>query len=181
VLSLGLITAALTISLQDVARNFVGGLSIFLKNIYRVGDRIEIASKKGDVIDIGLPYTTIIETNEWISGDQHTGISAIPNGYILNNTINNYTKDFDFLWDEIVLPITYDSDWRAASALFQEVLEKETEPTALAAKKHLDKLGSKYYLIFMKAMGASTFMKLTDNWIELHGRYITNVCERRVV
>jgi small-conductance mechanosensitive channel len=76
-----LIAAAFTITLQDVAKNFVGGLSIFLKNIYRVGDRIEIASKKGDVIDIGLLYTTIMETNEWISGDQHTGrISLIPNG-----------------------------------------------------------------------------------------------------
>jgi len=57
-----------------------------------------------------------METGEWISGDQHTGrISVIPNSYVLSNTINNYTKDFNFLWDEIILHITYDSDWREAN------------------------------------------------------------------
>jgi small-conductance mechanosensitive channel len=101
----GLVAAAVTISLQDVAKNFAGGSSIFLNGLYKVGDRIEINSKRGDVIDIGILYTTIMETNEWVSGDQHTGrLSVIPNSYVLASVLNNYTRDFNFLWDEIAVP-----------------------------------------------------------------------------
>jgi small-conductance mechanosensitive channel len=53
-LSLGLIGAAIAFALQDIFKNFAGGIMIFLNGIYRVGDRIEINQKSGDVIDIGL-------------------------------------------------------------------------------------------------------------------------------
>ncbi|NYT02004.1 MAG: mechanosensitive ion channel [Methanosarcinales archaeon] len=96
----GLIAAGLTIALQEVAKNFVGGLLILINNLYSVGDRIEINSKLGDVIDIGMFSTTIMETNEWISGDQPTGrLSVIPNGQVLNSVVNNYTRDFNFIWE----------------------------------------------------------------------------------
>jgi len=107
VLGFGLVAAAFTLSMQDVAKNFAGGLNIFINRIYRVGDRIEIGSKKGDVIDIDIFYTTIMETNEWVSADLPTGrLSIIPNSLVLSNITNNYTKDFEFLWDEISFPIT---------------------------------------------------------------------------
>ena len=58
---------------------------IFLNGIYRVGDRIEMNQKFGDVIDIGLLYTTLMETREWVSGDQVTGrLAIVPNGGVLN-------------------------------------------------------------------------------------------------
>ncbi len=117
-MSFGLVAAAFTLTMQDVAKNFAGGLSILFNRIYRVGDRIEIGSKKGDVIDIDIFYTTIMEINEWVSAEQPTGrLSIIPNSYVLTNITNNYTKDFDFLWDEISLPITYSSDWKPQKRL----------------------------------------------------------------
>jgi small-conductance mechanosensitive channel len=58
-------------------------------------------------------YTTILEIDEWVAGDQPTGrLSMIPNSYVLSNITNNYTKDFNFIWDEIAIPILYSSDWR---------------------------------------------------------------------
>jgi small-conductance mechanosensitive channel len=144
VLGFGLVAAAFTLTMQDVAKNFAGGLSIFFNRIYRVGDRIEIGSKKGDVIDIDIFYTTIMEINEWVSADQPTGrLSIIPNSYVLSNATNNYTKDFDFLWDEISFPITYSSDWKAARTLIIDAISQETATVEELAKKEISNMERK--------------------------------------
>ena len=181
VLGFGLVAAAFTITMQDVAKNFVGGLSIFINRIYQVGDRIEIGSKKGDVIDIGIFYTTIMETNGWVSADQPTGrISIIPNSYVLSNTTNNYTKDFDFLWDEISFPITYNSDWKAARTLIIDVISQETRTFEELAKKEISHMEQKYFLS-KGSLTAEAFISLTDNWIDLTARYVTPVRQRRMI
>jgi len=178
-LGFGLVAAAFTLTMQDVAKNFVGGLIILFNRIYRVGDRIEIGSKKGDVIEIDIFYTTIMETNEWVSADQHTGrLSIIPNSYVLTNITNNYTKDFDFLWDEISFPITYSSDWKAAKALIIDVISQETGMVEELAKKQTSNMERKYFLS-KGSMKAEVFVSLTDNWIELTARYVTPVRQRR--
>jgi len=181
VLGFGLVAAAFTLSMQDVAKNFAGGLNIFINRIYRVGDRIEIGSKKGDVIDIDIFYTTIMETNEWVSADLPTGrLSIIPNSLVLSNITNNYTKDFEFLWDEISFPITYNSDWVAAKKLIFEVMGQETSTVEELATKGISHMERKYFLS-SGAMNADVFVRLTDNWIELTARYVTPVRQRRTV
>lgn len=181
VLGFGLVAAAFTLSMQDVAKNFAGGLNIFINRIYRVGDRIEIGSKKGDVIDIDIFYTTIMETNEWVSADLPTGrLSIIPNSLVLSNITNNYTKDFEFLWDEISFPITYTSDWVAAKKLIFEVMSQETSTVEELATKGISHMERKYFLS-SSAMNADVFVRLTDNWIELTARYVTPVRQRRTV
>ena len=167
--------------MQDVAKNFAGGLSILFNRIYRVGDRIEIGSKKGDVIDIDIFYTTIMEINEWVSGEQPTGrLSIIPNSYVLSNVTNNYTKDFNFLWDEISLPITYSSDWKAAKALIIDAINQETGSVEELVEKEISNMERKYFLP-KGSMHAEIFVSLTDNWIELTARYATSVRQRRMI
>jgi small-conductance mechanosensitive channel len=123
----GLVAAGVAIALQDVFKNFAGALSILLNSVYRVGDRIEINGKIGDVIDIGPFYTSLIELREWVDGDQTTGrIILLPNRQVLSFPIHNYTKDHNFLWDEIALPITYESDWRKAIELIEGIVKKHT-------------------------------------------------------
>jgi small-conductance mechanosensitive channel len=181
VLGFGLVAAAFTLSMQDIAKNFAGGLSIFINQIYRVGDRIEIGDKKGDVIDIDILYTTIMEINEWVSADQPTGrLSLIPNSYVLSNVTNNYTKDFDFLWDEISFPITYNSDWKAAKMLIIEIIRQETTSIGEQAQGEISHMERKYF--FSKgSTNTEVFIRLTDNWIELTARYVTPVRQRRMI
>jgi small-conductance mechanosensitive channel len=180
-LSLGLIGAAIAFALQDIFKNFAGGIMIFLNGIYRVGDRIEINQKSGDVIDIGLLYTTLMETREWVSGDQVTGrLAIVPNGGVLNVTVQNYTRDFDFIWDELTIPITYDSDWIEAKTKILEILRTETKEIIEKAEKIMNGLEGKYY--FQKrSIEPSIFMTLTDNWISFGIRYVTEVRNRRVL
>ena len=67
--SYGLVGAGIAVALQDFFKNFVGGIIPFVTGIYRVGDRTEVNSKYGDVIDIHILYTTLMEMKEWVAGD----------------------------------------------------------------------------------------------------------------
>ena len=180
-LGFGLVAAAFTISIQDVAKNLVGGLVIMFNSIYKVGDRIEIAGKKGDVIDINLLHTTIMEMSEWVSSDQHTGrLSSLPNFLVLSNAVNNYTKDFSFVWDEITLPISYDSDWRAAESLIMDIVIQETHMMKEYAEEEISHMQRKYYIL-KSSTDPGIFFKLTDNWIELTARYVAPARQRRIL
>ncbi len=179
--SYGLIAAGLAIALQDLFKNFVGGIILFLTRVYRVGDRIEVDSKYGDVIDIGLLYSTLLEVKGWIGGEQATGrLMVIPNNHIISGAVYNYTKDHNFIWDEITIPITYDSNWKEAAQKFLEIVRKETETITKEAEKEVLKTEEKYYLS-KQVMEPEVYLSLTDNWITCSIRYTTEVRERRVV
>jgi small-conductance mechanosensitive channel len=181
IVGFGLVAAAFTITMQDVARSFVGGLIIFFDRIYSVGDRIEIGDKQGDVIDISLLYTTVLEIGDWVDGDQPTGrLSAIPNSYILSNVVNNYTKDFNFIWDEMIIPVTYDSDWKEAVSLIMDAVRIVTGDLIDRAEKAIPVLKHKYYFSG-RSTEPAVFIKLTDNWIECHARFVTDPWSRRII
>ncbi|MGC9444011.1 MAG: mechanosensitive ion channel family protein [Candidatus Methanospirareceae archaeon] len=179
--SYGLLAAGIAIALQDFFRNFVGGVIIFTTGIYRVGDRIELQQKYGDVMDIGIMYTTLLELKEWVAGDQATGrLTLIPNGYVLSSVINNYTKDNNFIWDELEIPLTYDSDWREALTTMRRIVGEETRAMASRAEDDILKLKEKYYLT-IRTVEPEIYLTLTDNWIMFHIRFITDVRQRRQV
>jgi len=176
----GLVAAGVAIALQDLFRNFAGGIVLFLTSPYRVGHRVEINGKYGDVIDVGIMYTTLLEMREWVGGDQATGrVSAIPNGVVLSTNINNYTKDHSFIWDEFMLPITYESNWKEASKIIQTILQEETNQYLEDAKKSFSKLEERYY-VSSRNIEANVFLSLTDNWIQMSARYVVEARSRRV-
>ena len=177
--AVGLIGAAVAFAIQDIFKNFIGGVMIFFNGIYRVGDRIEINETFGDVIDISLFYTTLMETREWVSGDQVTGrLTTVPNGLVLNGTVQNYTKDFDFIWDEITVPITYDSNWKEGANRILEIVTNETKNTIENAKRAMERIEGKYYFT-KRSLDPAIFLTLTDNWITFGIRYVADVRQRR--
>jgi small-conductance mechanosensitive channel len=181
VISVGLIGAAIAFAIQDLFRNFVGGIIVHLNGLYRVGDRVQINDKYGDVIDISILYTTLMEIREWVAADQVTGrLTIIPNGIVLGGTTQNYTRDFDFIWDELTIPITYDSDWNQANNLILEIIRKETQPEMDSAQKTMEKIEGRYYFT-KRSLEPAIFFTLTDNWITFGVRYVTNVRNRRVM
>ncbi len=181
VLSYGLIGAGLAIALQDVFRNVAGGMTIFLSGVYRVGDRVEIQERMGDVIDIGIMYTTLMEIRQWVNGDQATGrLVSVPNGAVLTGSIFNFTRDHRYLWDELMLPVTYRSDWKKAVGLLMEIVISQTEEFYDGASRDIARIGEKYYLP-LQDVKPNVYVVPTDNWIALHLRYTVPVRERRVV
>ncbi len=177
----GLMAAGIAVALSDLFKNLAGGLIIFFTRPFSVGDRIEIKGEFGDVIDVDLMYTTLMEIREWVDGDQATGrLNVVPNGLILTAVVNNYTKDNEFIWDEIMIPVTYTSDWKAASKLMLDTVQKETADIIKRSNKEYAHLKDKYYLE-KKPAEPGVFMRVTDNWIQLAVRYMTPARGRRAL
>jgi small-conductance mechanosensitive channel len=122
-----------------------------------------------------------METREWVSGDQVTGrLTIVPNGLVLNGAIQNYTRDFDFIWDEITIPITYDSDWKEANTKILNIVTQETKDMSKNAEKTIKIIEGKYYFT-KRSLEPAIFFTLTDNWITFGVRYVTEVRQRRVL
>jgi small-conductance mechanosensitive channel len=181
IVSYGIIGAALAFALQDVFRNFVGGILIIISGMYRIGDRISIDNNFGDVMDIGVLNTTLMEIRGWISGDQPSGrLVTIPNSLVISHPLFNYTRDHSFLWDEISIPLSYDSDWRLAKDLILGIVVQETAAMTKQADEEIERIGEKFYLP-KKVVEPSAYITLTDNWITLDVRYVTDARTRRVI
>ena len=100
-LAIGLLTAGITITLQELILSVAGSFYIFFIGVYKPGDRIEINNIKGDVIDIDSVYTTMMEIGEWVSSDNYSGrIVKLSNAFVFKGPVYNYSKDFPFVWDE---------------------------------------------------------------------------------
>jgi small-conductance mechanosensitive channel len=104
----------------------------------------------------------------------------VPNGGVLTGTVQNYTRDFDFIWDELTIPITYDSDWMEAKSRILDIVKRETVGTVEKAEKIMSKLEGEYYFT-KRSIEPSVFVTLTDNWISFGVRYVTEVRNRRLL
>lgn len=179
--SFGVIAAGVAIALQDYFRNVAGGVTIFLGKLFKVGDRVEINGKVGDVVDIGVLYTTLMELREWVHGDQPTGrLVSVPNGVVLGNNVHNFTKDHSFMWDELTVRITSTSDWEAARSQLKTIIQRISRTYLDDAKRQIDNLGRKYYLED-RPTEPFVYTHIGETWVEFRIRYTVAVHERRTV
>jgi small-conductance mechanosensitive channel len=177
----GFVAAAAAFSVQDLFKNFIGGIIIVVKGLYSIGDRIQVGETHGDVIDIGILYTSLLEMRGWVAGDQSTGrIVRVPNGKVLNLDITNYTADHSFIWDEVHIPVTHESDWKLAESILHEIVVEATSELSVSAIEEIRHLQSKYFLT-NNNVEPRVYMAITDNWISLYARYIVSARERRNV
>lgn len=177
---IGLFTAGITFTLQELILSIAGSFYIFFVRVYKPGDRIEINGIKGDVIDIDSIYTTLMEMGEWVSSDNYSGrIVKISNAFVFKGPIKNYSMDFPFVWDELNILITYGSDVEMAKKI---VLDTTSELLFDYTKNSLAKwkeMVARYY-IENATLAPTIAVSLTDNWIVLNLRYITDYKLRRV-
>ena len=116
--TLGLLSAGLAFTLQELILSIAGSVYIFIVKVYEPGDRIEINGIKGDVIDVDSIYTTMMEIGQWVQSDNYTGrIVKLSNAFVFKGPVYNYSKDFPFIWDEFNLPIRYGSDIELAKSI----------------------------------------------------------------
>jgi small-conductance mechanosensitive channel len=178
--SIGLISAAIAFALQEVVLSIAGWFAIFGSNMYKPGDRIKINDIKGDVIDIGITKTTLMEIGDWVSSDNYNGrIVKISNSFVFKGAVHNYSTDFPFVWDEINLPIKYGSDVTLTNKIIQESANIYLSKYSDFAKEHWKLMVNKY-LIEDAIVESTITLKLTDNWIEFNLRYVVDYKKRRV-
>tara|TARA_R110000765_G_scaffold7287_6_gene23794 strand:+ start:3264 stop:4163 length:900 start_codon:yes stop_codon:yes gene_type:complete len=177
---IGLFTAGITFTLQELILSIAGSFYIFFVKVYKPGDRIEINGIKGDVIDIDSIYTTLMEIGEWVSSDNYSGrIVKISNAFVFKGPIKNYSMDFPFVWDELNILITYDSDVALAKKI---VMEKATDFLSEYTKNSIARWEEmvEHYYIENATIAPTLAISPTDNWIAINLRYITDYKLRRI-
>jgi small-conductance mechanosensitive channel len=134
--TLGIVSAALVIALQDVFVSIAGWFAIVVSNKVRVGDRVEIDGDKGDVLEIELMRTTLNEIETGIGIDHPTGrIIAIPNSYIFRSRVHNSTRHHRWVWLRADITVTFETPLAEAAAVIRKALE-ETTAEAFAGARH---------------------------------------------
>lgn len=179
-LAIGLLTAGITITLQELILSLAGSMYIFFVKVYGPGDRIEINGIKGDVIDIDSIYTSMMEIGEWVSSDNYSGrIVKLSNAFVFKGPIYNYSKDFPFIWDEFNLPIRYGSDVEAAKIIVIQVASELLSEYVEESRNKWKEVVNKYYIEDAQ-VDPSLAITLTDNWIQFNLRYIVDYRKRRI-
>ena len=177
--SLGIISAGLAIALHQPLTNLAGWVFLTVRRPFSVGDRIQIGSHAGDVIDQRLFAFSLVEIGNWVAADQSTGrILHIPNGRVFQETVANYTQGFNFIWNEIPVTVTFESDWVKAKQLLSEIAERHAALTSEDAAREVRKAASTF-LIRYEHLTPIVWTSVVDIGVTLTIRYLTNPRRRR--
>lgn len=178
-LFLSIIGAGLVISLADYTLSLAGWLFIVARKPFVVGDRIQIGGVKGDVLDLRTFFITMMEIGGWVQDEQSTGrIVYIPNNFIFKNPVYNYTHGFDFVWNEIKITITFESNYGKAKEICLNFLNDFHNSWARGLEQKI-KQAQNLYAIHYKELTPIVYLKIVDSGILLSLRYLVEPQKRR--
>ena len=176
---LGLLTAGLAIALKDPLTNIAGWIFILTRKPFALGDRIQIGEHKGDVIDIRLFQFTILEIGNWVDAEQSTGrIIHLPNGTVFTSSQANYTTGFKYIWNEISVLITFESNWDKAKSILSRIIKEHAESLSEDAEKKIIE-ASKKYMIYYRYLTPTVYTSVRDSGILLTMRFMCDARKRR--
>lgn len=178
---IGLIAAGVTIALTDVIKNIAGWVYILVRRPFRAGDRIEIGKHAGDVIDIRLLRFSLLEIRNWVDADQSTGrILHVPNGLLFTEPTANFTEGFPYVWHEIEVTVTFESNWERAESLLQKILDEFSADPADGVAAEIEK-ASTYYFLRYRHLTPTVYVRAVKNGVRLTGRLLVVVRRRRTI
>lgn len=176
---LGLMTAGIAIALKDPLTNLAGWFFILFRKPFVVGDRVQVGEHAGDIIDIRLFQFTLLEIGNWVEADQSTGrIIHLPNGKVFQQSQANYSTGFEYIWNEIPVIITFESDWKKSKNILQNIINNHAEHLSKDAEKEIFE-ASKNYMIYYKHVTPIVYTKVKDFGVQLTLRYLCNPRKRR--
>jgi small-conductance mechanosensitive channel len=183
--SVGLLGLALSWALQVPIESFTGWLLNSFKGYYRVGDRVEVGEVFGDVHRIDVLTTTVWEIGSpfrdaFVRAEQPTGrLITFPNNEILTGAVMNFTRDFEFVWDELDIPVANESDMRHAMAALQEVAETLLGDSMGSAAEQYERILRRAGLAEPVPPRPQVFISLDASWTNLAIRYLVPARQRR--
>ena len=176
--ALGVAGAGVAVALQDVLASIAGAFSIGFSKLYAVGDRVQIGDIRGDVIDIGLLRTTLMETGNWVSKDLYNGrIARIPNSTVLKGSVFNYSQGFRFIWDEIKVVLTGASDSQLARAMLSRVAKEAIGEYLIEAQSSWKSM-SEYYRSENPPLEPTVALVVNSGSLEFTLSYVVDYTKR---
>tara|TARA_B110000263_G_scaffold143858_1_gene124809 strand:+ start:2562 stop:3407 length:846 start_codon:yes stop_codon:yes gene_type:complete len=177
---LGLLSAGVAIALKDPLVNLTGWAFILSRAPFVVGDRVQIGEHSGDVIDINFFKFTLMEIGHWGDGEQASGrIIHIPNGKVFIDILANYSKGFKYIWNEVPVLLTFESDWKKAKKILEKISNKHTANISKVAAKNFKEV-SKLYMVYQPDFDPQIYTKVEASGVLLTIRYLCNPRKRRV-
>lgn len=178
-MALGVAGAGIAFALQEVIASVAGWIAIVFGGFYKSGDRVQLGGIKGDVMDIGVLRTTIMETGQWVDGDLYNGrIVLIANSFVFKEPVFNYSGDFPFLWDEIKIPIKYGSNYEKTRNILLDVGKVVAGNLTKQSHEKWIALQRKYRLEDAQTEPMVSLIA-NDNWVEFTLRYVVSYKRRR--
>jgi len=175
----GVAGAGIAFALQEVIASIAGWAAVSMGGFYSVGDRVQLGGIIGDVIDIGMLRTTIMEIGHWVKADQYNGrIVRVANSFVFKEPVYNYSADFPFLWDEIMVPVKYGSDHKLASDLLQKAADDLLGAFVPLAEATWREMIHKFR-IEEATLPPMVTLIANDNWLEFTIRYVVDYKKRR--
>ena len=177
--AIGVAGAGIAFSLQEIIVSFAGWLAIIFGGFYKSGDRVQLGGIKGDVMDIGMLRTTVMETGQWVDGDLYNGrIVLIANSFVFKEAVFNYSGQFPFLWDEIKIPVKFGSNYEMAKQILIQVGKDVAGDLTIQSRKEWTQLQKKYRLEDAQTEPMVSIVA-NDNWVEFTLRYVVEYKKRR--
>jgi small-conductance mechanosensitive channel len=175
----GLLSAGIAIALKDPLTNLAGWLFILWRKPFDVGDRIQLGEYAGDVIDVRIFQFTIIEIGNWVDADQSTGrMLHVPNAKVFTEVLANYTSGFNYIWHEIGVMVTFESNWQKAKDILVHIIKENSEHISISAEAKI-KEASKKYMIFYKNLTPIVYTSVKESGIKLTMRFLCDPRQRR--
>jgi len=177
--SIGIISAGLAIALNQPVTNLAGWIFLATRRPFTIGDRIQIGDNAGDVVDLRLFAFSLNEIGRWVNADQSTGrILHIPNGVVFRETIANYTRGFNFIWNEMAVTVTFESDWRRAKSVLTSIVQEHTAIHSEQAALEVSRAANRY-LIRYEHLTPIVWTSVDASGVTLTLRYLCNPRGRR--
>lgn len=176
---ISILGAGIAVALQEVVLALAGWFFIVIRHPFDIGDRVQIEGVLGDVIDIRLFQFSVLEVKGDNFGKQSTArIINFPNSVVFKNPIINSTKEFDYIWDEVGITFTYESNWKTAERELRRFIEKITDGSEDEIRKQM-KSGKNRYPIEYNYLSPNIYVSLVDSGIFMVIRYMVKVREQR--
>ncbi|HXD78554.1 MAG TPA: mechanosensitive ion channel domain-containing protein [Puia sp.] len=176
---LGIAGAGIAFALQEVITSVAGWLAVVFGGFYRTGDRIQLGGIKGDVIDIAVLRTTLMEIGQWVDGDLYNGrIVRVANSFVFKEPVFNYSGDLRFLWDEVRVSIQYNCNHKKTREVLTAIANEVCGNYSKQAQEGWQTLLRKYLIENARTEPMVTIMA-KENWIEYTIRYMVDYKKRR--
>jgi small-conductance mechanosensitive channel len=178
---IGLVSAGLTVALKDFIVAFFGWFTLMGKNGISVGDWVEIEGVSGEVVEIGLLKTVLLELGNWTDTGHPTGRRvAFSNSFAMERHYFNFSTSGQWLWDEINLTVPSEGDPYEMAQKIREIVERETQVDAAEAAKDWQRVTQQYGAREFSA-GPAVGLRPAANGLEVVVRYITRAPQRNTV
>ena len=175
---LGIVGAGLTVALKDFIVAFIGWLVLMGKNGMRLGDWVEINGVGGEVIELGMFHTVLLETGNWTDAGHPTGRRVtFTNSFAISGHYFNFSTSGQWLWDEVLMVVPYERDAHSiADTLYKEVVSATTDSSKLAEQEWKSSAPNRRGAQITATPGLS--IRPAVGGVEIAVRYVTRASER---